>query len=232
MAFSLKNNVSSIFAMQRSKNDFKAVHGIRCLNAFMLLFSHKSMAMFFQPYINRSTMAEHLGQTWTVLGRAASLYTDPFIMFSGLLTAYGYFGKLERNGKINILQEYISRVIRILPMFGALILFCTFILPYLGSGPLWNLVVTHHSTICKQNWWRSMLFIHNYFGFKDMCLTHTHHIGIDTQLFFTSPLLVLIMWKWRNGKWALIGLAAISTVMRYYVTYSRRLNNFIHYGTS
>lgn len=41
-------------------------------------------------------------------------------------------------------------------------------MPYLGSGPQWNLVVTQHANICKQTWWRNFLFIHNYFGFENM----------------------------------------------------------------
>lgn len=57
---------------------------------------------------------------------------------------------------------------RIVPTFGALIVFCTYILPLLGSGPQWNLVVNTHAEICKENWWRNMLFIHNYFGFSKM----------------------------------------------------------------
>lgn len=102
------------------------------------------------------------------MGRAASLYTDPFIMLSGILTTYSFIIKLQRTNRINILEEYISRLMRIVPTLVALIAFCTFILPYMSTGPLWNLVVTQHANICKQYWWRNLLFIHNYFGFKDM----------------------------------------------------------------
>lgn len=109
-----------------------------------------------------------LGKPWTVLGRAASLYTDPFIMISGTLTTYSLLGKLQRGGKINVSQEYISRLFRIIPTFGALILFCTFVLPWTNSGPFWNQVIMEHSHKCKRYWWRNFLFIHNYFGFKDM----------------------------------------------------------------
>ncbi|RZC33579.1 nose resistant to fluoxetine protein 6, partial [Asbolus verrucosus] len=176
---------------------------------------------------------QFITRPWTVLGRAASLYTDPFIMISGTLTAYTLLGKLQKNGKINILEEYVSRLMRIVPTFAALIAFCTLILPWLSSGPMWNQVVTHHSEICKQYWWRNLLFIHNYFGFKDMCLTHTHHVGIDTQLFFVSPLLVLLLWKWpKKGSCVLLLLALVSTIMRYYVTYTMKLSNYIHFGTS
>lgn len=113
---------------------------------------------------------QFVGKPWTVVTRAASLYTDPFIMLSGTLTAYTLIGRLQRSNRINILEEYISRLFRIVPTFTALILFCTFILPYLNKGPLWNLVVTHHANICQHYWWRNLLFIHNYFGFKDMVM--------------------------------------------------------------
>lgn len=64
---------------------------------------------------------QYLGRPYSVLGRAASLYTDPFIMISGLLTANSFLSKLERNGRINVIQEYISRFCRIVPTFAALI---------------------------------------------------------------------------------------------------------------
>lgn len=104
----------------------------------------------------------------SVIGRAAAVYTDAFIMLSGLLTAYTIIGRLQAKQSPRIIQEYISRFLRIVPMLGALILFCTFVLPELGSGPQWNIVIDRHAEICKENWWRNMLFVHNYFGFADM----------------------------------------------------------------
>ncbi|XP_050308684.1 O-acyltransferase like protein-like [Anthonomus grandis grandis] len=232
-SFSLKKNFNTLTSINRSPGDIQAVHGIRMLNAVLLLLAHKSMAVFFMPYSNRTYAVEYLGRPFSVVARAASLYTDPFIMISGLLTSYSLIGKLDKTGKINIGQEYISRLYRIVPTFAALIAFCTFILPWLAEGPMWNLVVTHHSDICKKNWWRNLMFIHNYFGFKDMCLTHTHHLGIDTQLFFTSPFMIYGLWRWPlKGATALTTIATISTVARFYVTYTMRLSNYVHFGTS
>ncbi|KAL1513441.1 hypothetical protein ABEB36_002852 [Hypothenemus hampei] len=232
-SFSLAKNITSLFIIKKSPGDLQAVHGIRMINAILLVLAHKSMAVLFLPYFNRTEAAEYLGRPFSVIGRAASLYTDPFIMISGLLTSYSLMGKLEKSGKINILQEYMSRLYRILPNFAALIAFCTFILPWLNDGPMWNLVVTHHSDICKKYWWRNMLFIHNYFGFQDMCLTHTHHLGIDTQLFFVAPFMVYGIWKWpKKGSAVLLLLAVLSTVARYYVTYTMQLSNYVHFGTS
>ncbi|XP_058815479.1 O-acyltransferase like protein isoform X2 [Topomyia yanbarensis] len=232
-AFSLIRNTRTIFCVKDDPNDVACVHGIRFLNALLLVIAHKSMALFFNPYVNRTDMSETLGQPWTVVGRAASIFTDPFIMFSGFLTTYSLIGRLMRNQRIKLYQDYIGRILRIAPPLGALILFCTFVLPFLGSGPQWNLVVSNHGDICKKYWWRNMLFIHNYFGFKNMCLTHTHHVGIDTELFFVSPLFIWLIWKWpRKGGMALIVLALVSTVHRFYITYKLRLSNYVYFGTS
>lgn len=231
-SFSLLRNTKSFISLDRSSGDIKAAHGIRFFNAVMLVLSHKCMAVFFNPYSNRTAMTEFLGRPWTVLARAASLYTDPFLMLSGMLTAYSLLGKLQRSGKINIYKEFAGRYLRIMPPLAFLIVFCTFILPLLGDGPQWNLVVSQHSAICKQNWWRNLLFIHNWFGFSNMCLTHTHHVGIDTELFSIAPFLILALWRWpKKGLNMIIGLAAVSTIARYYVTYTHNLSNYVFFGT-
>ncbi|CAK9807752.1 Nose resistant to fluoxetine protein 6 [Anthophora plagiata] len=233
LSFSLKRNFKKLISLERRQNDIATLHGVRAINALMLLLAHKSMALFFNPYVNRTEMSEYLGKPWTVIGRAASLYTDPFIMLSGLLTSYSFIGKLKKTGNLDIKDEYLSRLIRLLPSLAALMLFCTYIIPYIGSGPQWNLVVTEHANICKRTWWRNFLFIHNYFGFESMCLTHTHHLGIDTQLFIFSPLMVLLLYKKpKTGTIVLIVCALLSTALRYFVTYYKQLNNYVFFGTS
>ncbi|TGZ56969.1 nose resistant to fluoxetine protein 6 [Temnothorax longispinosus] len=233
LSFSLKRNILKLLSLERPQGDIAPLHGIRFLNSLLLLTAHKSMAVFFIPYMNRTYMSEFLGKPWTVLGRAASLYTDPFIMLSGLLTTYSFLGRLNRTGSLEIKNEYLSRLLRLVPTLGALILFCTYIMPYIGSGPQWPLVVTSHAEICKRTWWRNFLFIHNYFGFENMCLTHTHHVGIDTQLFAISPVMVLLLYKRPKIGAIILGIiASISTILRFYVTYTKDLNNYVYFGTS
>jgi hypothetical protein len=57
-AFSLRKNVLALFSLSRSPDDIESVHGIRAISALLLLVAHKSMALFFNPYMNRTTMAE------------------------------------------------------------------------------------------------------------------------------------------------------------------------------
>lgn len=48
----------TLFSTERPKGDIASVHGIRFMNALMLIAAHKSMALFFNPYVNRTEMSE------------------------------------------------------------------------------------------------------------------------------------------------------------------------------
>ncbi|KAG8222358.1 hypothetical protein J437_LFUL015954 [Ladona fulva] len=200
----LKRNFKELFSLSSSSDDIQCIHGIRFLNALALLLSHKSIALFFNPFVNRTSMTVGLSYKWTVIARTAIIYTDSFVMISGLLTAYAFIKDLDKTKKLNVLQKYKTRLMRLTPNFIAVILLCTYILVPLGSGPQWNLVVKHHSDLCKSYMWRNFLYIHNYFGFKDMCLTHTHQLGMEMQLFLFSPLIVYLLWRWSD-----VGLSCI-----------------------
>jgi len=57
-AFSLRNNVSALFSLSRSPDDIECLHGIRAFSALLVLAGHKLVALIFNPYLNRTTMAE------------------------------------------------------------------------------------------------------------------------------------------------------------------------------
>lgn len=58
IAFSLKKNILWLFNTKKSSDDIGVIHGIRFFNALMLVLAHKSLALFFVPYVNRTDMAE------------------------------------------------------------------------------------------------------------------------------------------------------------------------------
>lgn len=190
------------------------------------------MSILFNPFTNRSEMTKRLANPFLlVYASAASLYTDVFLMLSGLLTVYTFYGRLQKGKQIKLWREILDRYFRIIPSVIFLILFCTFILPLMSSGPMWNLVVTSHSEICKKHWWRNMLFLQNWFGYNSICLTNTHHVGIDMQLFIVATILTPILYKHpKRGLQLIIGLALLSTLARFYVTVVHELSIHIFFG--
>lgn len=41
-----------------NENEIRAVHGVRFMSALGLIMSHKAMALFYNPYVNRTDMIE------------------------------------------------------------------------------------------------------------------------------------------------------------------------------
>lgn len=58
LCFSLKRNFFKLISLERAEGDIATLHGVRALNALMLVLAHKSMALFFNPYVNRTDMSE------------------------------------------------------------------------------------------------------------------------------------------------------------------------------
>lgn len=197
----------------------------------MLIVSHKSMEVNFNPISNKTSMNLYFLGPISIIFRCCYLYTDVFLMLSGLLVSYSIFGKLQRGQKLNIAKEILSRYLRFMPLIAVLIIFAIFILPLLGSGPLWNQSIIYQSEICKQTWWRSLLMIHNWFGFENICMENTHHIGSDFQLFVASIFLIILVHMNRKlGIFLIIALAVASTVARFYGVYTRELVIYITNG--
>ncbi|KAK9874774.1 hypothetical protein WA026_005581 [Henosepilachna vigintioctopunctata] len=229
--FDIRKNWKLLTNVKESDQEVKILHGIRALSALALLISHKTMALFYNPYINRSVMTANLGMRWSVIGRTAIIYTDCFMLISGFLNSNSLFKDLDKKHKMMFGDKLISRIFRITPNIVAVILFCTYILPSFDSGPLWPLVVGYHSNLCKKYMWRNFFYIHNYFPFQDMCLTHTHQVGIDMQLFLSTPLIVYVLWSSKKlGLWVLGIITLISTILRSVVTWNNNLSHVVHFG--
>ncbi|CAG9562958.1 unnamed protein product [Danaus chrysippus] len=232
-AFSLKRNFKKLFDLTDSPTRVKGIDAFRGLNAFALLLAHKSMAMAHSPYVNKTSYSEVFGMPWAVIGRSAIVYTDSFLYLSGFLNAHNLMQELEKKGSIDFKNRLLVRWFRLFPMFLSLMLFCTYILPDINNGPQWNLVVEEHSRVCEKNMWKSFLFIHNYFGFEDMCLTHTHQIGMDMQLYIATLPLMFVLWKYKKlGLTLILGISVASTILRYLAIHWYDISMFVYYGIS
>ena len=57
-AFSLRKNVLALFSLSRSPDDIESIHGVRAFSFILVMMCHKAVASLFNPYLNRTTMAE------------------------------------------------------------------------------------------------------------------------------------------------------------------------------
>jgi peptidoglycan/LPS O-acetylase OafA/YrhL len=189
------------------------------------------MVLFFEPFANKIELMQLSKSLISVPIRTCYLYTETFLTISGLLVSYSIIGRLQRGQKVNVVREILSRYFRFMPPMVALVIFATFILPKLGNGPQWNMLITFQSEICKRNGWRNLLMIQNYFGFEDICMTHTHHIGTDFWLFIMGIFLVLLMFKHpKLGSLVIVVIAGLVSWRNYQIAIGGNLNLYTYFG--
>lgn len=168
----------------------------------------------------------------SVVVRMCAIYTDVFLMLSGVLVAYSLSKQLKSNRKIKIISEIAGRYIRVMPNIIATMLVTVYLIPkFAFRTQLTHLVIETPANLCKSYGWRNLLMIHNWFNFEDMCNLHTHHVGSDFELFLIAPILVTILWKSpRRGVLLITVLGALATVARFYVTYTKHLMYYVPFG--
>ncbi|XP_074109043.1 uncharacterized protein LOC141533851 [Cotesia typhae] len=205
--FSLIINGQRILSTEIGKGNLPAIAGIRFYSMCWVILGHTYIHNFFGSVIN-SADALTWFRSWSAMHILTAPYAvDTFFSMSGFLTSYLFFKEMARGRNFNIFFYYFHRYLRLTPAFMAVLLFTTFLLPKLGSGALWQTLITTESHYCRINWWPMLLYIHNYV-YKDglMCMGHSWYLAVDMQLFWVSPLIIYPLYK--KPKLGLIILSA------------------------
>lgn len=124
-------------------------------------------------------------------------------------------------------------VIRLTPVYAAVLGFVATLWTRIGSGPDWT-YVQYVSEACREKWWIHMLYLNNYvihsssmivmtfLGLRKestpsnellslQCLPESWYVATDFQMFVFSPLFIYPLWRWRRTGllWAILSLAAL-----------------------
>jgi len=196
----------------------------------IIFLVHKTMVINYNPYVNHELLIRLARTKLSLPFRAAYIYTDVFLILSSMLLSYSIVGKLQKRVNISWWKEVIGRYIGVAPPFLAIVVFSTWTLPLIGSGPMWSLN-TEETELCRASWWRNFLMIHNYFGIENICLPQTHHVATEYTLYAASILLVIGIFKSpKKGGLIVAGLGLSSMVARFWVVYSKQLILYLFHG--
>jgi peptidoglycan/LPS O-acetylase OafA/YrhL len=120
---------------------------------------------------------------------------DSFFLVGAMLTTYSHLNTLRKSdGRINILQSILNRIFRFWPSIWLTVML-VFLIPSLGSGPLWKEYFDVQTQKCYNNWWTTILFINNWFDESKMCLLHTWYLSADMQLFIIAFIFIILLYK-------------------------------------
>ncbi len=104
---------------------FSGINGLRFLAALAVIITHVELLKEIYGYENnwKHPLIFNLG----------GLGVYFFFVLSGFLITYLLLAEKEKNGKINIKQFYIRRILRIWPLYYFVLLLGFFVLPHFDS---------------------------------------------------------------------------------------------------
>ncbi|XP_033221057.1 O-acyltransferase like protein-like [Belonocnema kinseyi] len=194
---------------------FPVLNGIRVLSIFWIVMGHtyqqRGSSML---QVNNIELFEWFDSCKSLYVTLAVLAVDSFFTLSGFLMGYLFLKEMSKSRKFNLFDYYLHRYIRLTPAVLVLLLIAKFIVPHLGSGPIWDESLKSQND-CENIWWAILTYIQNYIkpGVMNQCLGHTWYLAVDMQLFLISPIILYPLAKKRNLGLAILGLSFIVSLV-------------------
>ncbi|KAL6256883.1 hypothetical protein P5V15_011818 [Pogonomyrmex californicus] len=233
MSFSLRRTIKALLKEATGAADITCIYGIRALATIVLYIAHQLITISRIPFSNRTSLTEIANSPVSSVLRVSLVYTDAFLLLSGVLTAYNMANELKTRGEIRWFCRFIARFIRLTPALLAVVFWYAFVMEHVGSGPQWNSVIMANAELCKYNAWTNLLYVQNFFPFEEMCATHTYQLALDMQLSLLAPILVFFLqYKLLIGILLMAFLILLSATLRYIATVNNYLSFVIYHGIS
>ncbi|XP_022192559.2 nose resistant to fluoxetine protein 6-like isoform X4 [Nilaparvata lugens] len=194
--FSFYENGKSILRTSSSEKPLAALHGIRALSTFWIVFAHKMFQTYLFPAINNMQLTTFHRSIVSDLFIYGELSVDNFLLLNGLLLFYSKI-KLSKlsNRKFNVLSFYTQRLFRLAPAYFFQILLALSLYRFVNNGPLWKHYIYVIKDNCLESWWTHVIFINNYVMPNKQCSSAFWYLAVDMQLAVFSPLLLIPILK-------------------------------------
>lgn len=194
LAFSLPSNLESLLDTRTRPGSLDAINGIRVISMSWIIYTHtylipiKETFAFARNYILavEGFLFQFILNGWVLV--------DTFFCIGAMLAIYSHLNSLHRTGKLNLLELMMNRFFRFWPSVWFAVLL-VFLLPGLGTGPLWSEYFNYQIDKCTNYWWATVLFFNNWFPEAKICMLHTWYISADMQLYILS-FLFLVPFYW------------------------------------
>lgn len=225
LSFSMKANAKSLLSFDVPNDNILPVYGMRVLSLIWIIIAHAYLTLDFRA-TGRLIETRKAPKTFLFqIVLNASLAIETFFFLSGLLVSLTTLKKLSTSKwhKSNWVVFYIHRFIRMTP--AIMLLIVILLVAYkVGDGPLWKEIIYPTVNKCRNNWWKHLFYISNFFEGKNMCFLHLWYIAADMQLFIFSPIFILLLYRRPKKAFAIFtALILASMVSTGIVTYANNL---------
>ncbi|XP_023169417.2 uncharacterized protein LOC111598411 [Drosophila hydei] len=215
-AFSPRLTFEQLATLNDPDVEFPLIHLLKLLATLLIYVNLKFMMAGHLPITNRDAFVDAVNGYWSLAYRIPLLHSDLLLLLSGFLVAYQLSHEMEQTCRLSFLRNVSAKACRYVPSLLAVLGFQAWILPHLGSGPLWSLLVGENARLCEENMWRNALNLQNTGDLEEMCSPTTVQLSLEVQLYFLGALVVWLYFTDPEAGFFLCGaFHAISVAARY-----------------
>ncbi|XP_041972225.1 O-acyltransferase like protein-like [Aricia agestis] len=205
---------------------FKCFQALRFYTMVMILGLH-SMIFIGYGYTANPEFIEHsYDDFFKSLLFNARIIVQIFFVMGGFLMAYKMivYAETHQFSLKTVPMAIVNRWLRLIPPVLVVMGLAMTWVPHMGSGPMWDAVVKREKDMCRSNWWQLVILMPNLFPFEHLCLPQAWYLGTDTQLFFVTLIIMLVIWKWpRSGVPVLSVVMVVSLIIPFLQSYLMNL---------
>ncbi|XP_054732314.1 nose resistant to fluoxetine protein 6-like [Anastrepha obliqua] len=239
--YDLQLNWSKIATVpDSSANQLSFLNGARIVSVLVSIYFHAFVLMH-----DLASNAAPLFAYTNNIGNV-DVAMDVFLFLSGFLQAYSVLHKkkqierIRQSSFIQNIKEIVKivsrRYLRLAPLYYVMICASYLTLQYLDNTRGFYLTGVMAEK-CEHYWWRNVLFIHNLFEHREMCLVWTWYLSCEMQYSIVLTILLTIHAKKpRFTKMSvlmiIIGSLIYQTIMSIHLNYQISLETtFTHFKT-
>ena len=148
----------------KSAKSLRVFNGVRAMSSLYFMYGCTYFFSWYGIWDNpQDFMKMKNSVLFTIIPGA--LFIVPVILFtSGFLSTLSFLQTAEHElwSVVSVFGFYKNRVIKLIPFNLFALAFFVFVLPYIGTGPIWQ---NYNKTVqpCSDYWWTNALFINNFY---------------------------------------------------------------------
>ncbi|KAF0291507.1 Nose resistant to fluoxetine protein 6 [Amphibalanus amphitrite] len=218
-AFSLYDSVPRLLNTAKDPRTIGCLHGIRFLTMAWIILGHiYAIGLYLLPVSNMGKLAEFIEPLPFQVIVNAMPAVDTFLVVSGAMVSLGLAREAGAGRPVGLRQLpalYLHRLLRLTPLYAAVIWFTATLLRHIGSGTFTTVnFAAFGITGCQESWWHNLLYINNFFpNDETVCIDQSWYLALDMQLFLVAPLLVLPVLRWPRAGWLPFGFISLASVV-------------------
>ncbi len=198
--FNIRENAPHL--IHRPEHQEPVVDGVRAIAVLWVVMLHM---FWFQSWLFPAqvhAIFSNLATGWLSNG---ALGVDLFFVISGFLIGSILFGEFSKTGGIVFSRFYVRRFMRLIPVYGVVMLLGLYFLDGKNFG---------HA-------WANILYINNFLPIKEQYMGWCWSLAIEEQFYLIFPAFILLFMALRKGRLRfLVALMGLSLVIRFSVTHA------------